>query len=391
MFNSIKLKLGLMHLVHAMLPLNPRKVVFCSFSGGSYSDNPKAISEHLHVMDPSIEQIWLFNNPEQKRTLVPSYLKIAKRWSLRAVYELATARIWVFNDTQPYWAYKGKNQIYIQTWHGDRGFKKILNDCNPRSKKNQLPETTTCDLTLAGSDFAESVFRSAFRYTGEILKTGTPRNDKLVHIDKESVNQTKRMLSFDPEVKYILYAPTLRRKATHSKENQEVQEFDMIAVLDALEHSTGVKWNMLVRAHNKVIGLGGIPESTRIINVSSHEDMADLLQIADILITDYSSSAGDFALTKRPLILFQDDRESYLAHDRAFYFDLDNSPFWIAQTQAELISILKDLPHRDSKENCEQILDFYKTRETGQASEDVCRFIVRKLDYYSIGSSQVSN
>jgi CDP-glycerol glycerophosphotransferase len=378
MFNTTKLKLGLMHFLHALLSQSPRKVVFCSFSGGSYSDNPKAISEHLHVMDPSVKQVWLFNNPEQKRQLVPSYINIAKRWSLRAIYELATARIWVFNDTQPYWAYKGKNQIYIQTWHGDRGFKKILNDCNPRSKTNQLPETTTCDLTLAGSGFGESIFRSAFRYNGQILMTGTPRNDKLVCLDQEKRAQIKNNLAFDPELKYILYAPTLRRKATHSKENQEVQEFDMLEVLDALEHSTGQQWNMLVRAHSKVIGLGGIPKSKRIINVSSHEDMVDLLQIADILITDYSSSAGDFALTKRPLILFQDDRESYLENDRTFYFGLDSSPFWIARTQEELISILKDLPNRDSKANCEQILDFYKTQETGHASEDVCQFIMER-------------
>jgi CDP-glycerol glycerophosphotransferase len=379
MDNKTKLKRGLMHFVHILFRIDHNKVVFCSFSGGSYSDNPKAISEILHTLDPNARQVWLFNDPEKKRALLPTYIKIAKRWSFRAVYELATARVWVFNDTQPYWAYKGKSQIYIQTWHGDRGFKKILNDCNPRSKDNQLPETTTCDLTLAGSDFGESIFRSAFRYPGEIIKTGTPRNDKLVVLSQEMIAQVKNDLGFLPEMRYILYAPTLRSQASHSKECQKVQEFDMLAVLEALENSTGQQWNLLVRSHSKVIGLNGIPESEKIINVSSHEDMVDLLQIADILITDYSSSAGDFALTNRPIILFQDDRERYLVHDRTFYFNLDHSPFWIAQTQDELTSIINDLPTRDSKKNCEQILDFYKTRETGHASEDVCRFIMEKL------------
>ena len=44
MFDTTKLKLGLMHLVHALLPQIRRKVVFCSFSGGYISVNSKAMS-----------------------------------------------------------------------------------------------------------------------------------------------------------------------------------------------------------------------------------------------------------------------------------------------------------------------------------------------------------
>ncbi|WP_320128502.1 CDP-glycerol glycerophosphotransferase family protein [uncultured Sphaerochaeta sp.] len=379
MNNKIKLQLCLMRCLHALLPLDHRKVVFCSFSGGTYSDNPKAISERLHELYPSAKQVWLFNDPKEKQVMLPQYIQGVKRWSLRAIYELATSRVWVFNDTQPYWAYKGKNQVYIQTWHGDRGFKKILNDCRPRTKKDQLPETKTCDLAIAGSDFGESIFRSAFRYTGAILKTGTPRNDKLIDIDVETILQKKKELHLDASCKYLLYAPTLRSKASETKQDQAIQQIDLIEVLAFLEKSTGERWKVLVRAHNKVVGLSGIPESEKILNVSHYEDMADLLQVSDILISDYSSSVGDFALTSRPIILFQDDRESYLEHDRTFYFDLDTSPFWIAQSQNDLVSILCDLPNRDSKQNCQEILSFYKTHESGHACEDTCNFIIEKI------------
>ena len=54
--------------------------------------------------------------------------------------------------------------------------------------------------------------------------------------------------------------------------------------------------------------------------------MADLLLIADMLITDYSSCAGDYALLKRPMVLYQADRQEYLERDRTFYFDIDESP-----------------------------------------------------------------
>ena len=48
--------------------------------------------------------------------------------------------------------------------------------------------------------------------------------------------------------------------------------------------------------------------------------MAELLLVADILISDYSSSVGDFALTGRPVVLFQPDRERF-SGDRTFYFE----------------------------------------------------------------------
>jgi CDP-glycerol glycerophosphotransferase len=374
-----KLKYRMMHALHLFLPLHRKSVVFCSFSGGSYSDNPKAVSEQLHRMDPSVRQVWLFNDPSKKKAVVPSYACVAKRWGFRSIYELATAKCWIFNDTLPYWACKGKNQIYIQTWHGDRGFKKILNDCKPRSEGNELPETRLCDLAVAGSDFGASIFRSAFRYPGRILKTGTPRNDRLLNSDRASAGLAKSGLGLENSVKCVLYAPTLRRAASKTSSKQEIQHFDMLDTLDMLEKETKSQWSMLVRAHSKVSGLSGIPKSEKIVDVSHFEDMVDLLEAADLLITDYSSSVGDFALTGRPIILYQDDRDQYLQHERTFYFDLDTSPFWIARNQQELVSILKDLPNRDSKKNCEEILSFYKTCETGHASKDVCDFILEQM------------
>ena len=56
-------------------------------------------------------------------------------------------------------------------------------------------------------------------------------------------------------------------------------------------------------------------EDQRFINVTSYEDMADLLLISNMLITDYSSSVGDFALLHRPIIIFQNDREEFIKNE----------------------------------------------------------------------------
>ena len=42
--------------------INPKKVVFSSFEGHSYNDNPRYISEKLHELCPEAEIVWLFQS-----------------------------------------------------------------------------------------------------------------------------------------------------------------------------------------------------------------------------------------------------------------------------------------------------------------------------------------
>lgn len=108
--------------------------------------------------------------------------------------------------------------------------------------------------------------------------------------------------------------------------------------------------------------------------------MSELLLITDMLITDYSSSEGDFALLNRPFILFQNDREDYLEKDRTFYFDIDKSPFKVVMNQFELISFVKNLDYFDAEENCKEILKFYGSYETGKASDAVGDYIISNIE-----------
>ena len=95
--------------------IKKKKVVFISFGGKTYSDNPRAISEQLHDMDPNYGIVWLFNDPKSKEKIVPKYVKCVKNNSIKALFELATAGIWVDNFEKPLWTFKSEKQIYIQT------------------------------------------------------------------------------------------------------------------------------------------------------------------------------------------------------------------------------------------------------------------------------------
>ena len=374
---------GYMIWANKVYGVKDKKAVFISFQGKSYSDNPRAISEKLHELHPEFEIVWLFTRPDEKRKIVPGYVRCVDAESSAALKELATAKFWVDNFTKPLFVYKSRDQVYIQTGHGDRGFKKVLYDVRTllpdgHYKEGDLLEPEICDLAVSGSEFMNSLYKTAFGYEGEILTSGSPRNDKLVNIDERKVEETRVKLKLKTVTKVLLYAPTFR-----DSKLGEAQKLDSKAlgdVISTLEKKTGSSWICLIRAHSAVSGFEEQQvHDGRIMDVTSYEDMNDLLLISDILITDYSSSAGDFALLGRLIILYQNDREEYSKNDRTFYFDIDESPYMVAMNQGELIRKIRDMDMAAVQENCRDILAFYGTVETGKSSEAVVNYIISKL------------
>ncbi len=353
------------------------KVVFCSFNGKSYSDNPKAISEKLHEISPKTEIVWLFSNVEEKKKIVPDYVRCADIGSKISYWkEVCTAGVFVTNFLLPI-VDKHKKQYFIQTWHGDKAFKKVLLDSTHKSVPEQVEGY--CDLAIAGSNYGEKQYRSAFGYKGEVLKVGTPRNDRFLSPSSDEIAHIKKNLGIGQDVGILLYAPTLRDKARDDGVAQNIQEIDIIETLKVLREKYRRDWICLVRAHPGVIALAGVQNSKEILDVSSYEDMSDLLLVSDMLITDYSSTAGDFVLLNRPVILFHSDIEDYSKNTRALYFDVNDSPYFAVKSQDELNQVIAKLTDEQVKENCKAVLNFYGDCETGKAAEKIAQIIAERI------------
>ena len=372
---AIRLQCGIRWLLMRLFSLCPMRdaAIFTSFSGKSYSDSPKAISKQLHALAPDVSIIWLFSDPNQKKMLLPECAKAIKIHSIAALHAMATAKIWVDNMPQQDYVYKRNSTRYVQTWHGDRGFKRMLHDAPDHPQNRILKEKTICDAMVSGSTFCEGTYRTGFLYDGEILRYGSPRNDVLMHADPDVVIEIRRKTGVKEDQKVLLYAPTMRNASRRAGIKQPIQPIDIPEALDTL----GSDWLCLVRAHSTQLGLGNLPDDPRVIDVSDYEDMADILQITDLLITDYSSSAGDFALTGRPIILFQEDREGFAQSERTFYFDIGASPYVVVNDQQSLIAHLQTLTPEAAKTNDDEILAFYGAYETGHAARAVAEWLIK--------------
>ena len=355
--------------------IDPDKVVFSCFKGRQYGDNPRCISERLHERYPRAKIVWLFNTYSAKHLPenLPDYVRPLYIMSKEAFCELGTARVWVDNFTKYNRLRKAKGrQFYVQTWHGDRAIKKICYDIGLEDER-RLEED--CDRVLTASTFGENMYRTAFRYRGEYIKAGSPRNDILVKNDPADIRRVRAKLGIPEGAKLLLYAPTYRENAAVIPKRAQM---DLDRTLRCLEELTGGPWLCMYRAHYRSEGIDLQAVKDRIVDVTKYDDMAELLLAADMVLTDYSSCALDYILRDKPALFYIADWEEYTA-TRGVYFDVREAPFFTAADQDALEALIRGLTEEKVRQNCADIREYFGYYETGRATDAACDYIIQRL------------
>lgn len=371
--NAGKIYMKLYGLVH---PID-KKVLFSSFCGNQYSDNPRAISEKLHELYPDYKIVWHLKDFNDRYKVLPDYVEVCST-RLEHIQNCVTSFCIVQNIELKGYMVKRHKQYFIQTWHGDLGFKKILCDSvNKKTFQEVIRKgSSLTDLMLSGSDFYSDVCGTAFRYKGEILKIGTPRNDQLIKRNIDLESKIRSMINVDADKKILLYAPTYKNGIA-----VQAIDVDLVETLNMLEEKHHCKWVCFTRAHNGVKLSDSIIDS-RIINVSDYPDMADLLVISDMLITDYSSCAGDMIRAYKPVILAQFNIDDFINNYRDLYYNPEDSGFLIAHSQEELNHMILGLSDSDYIDSCRKVMNHFGVVESGNVSEEVCKIIDKKYKEY---------
>lgn len=352
--------------------------LFCAYRMQAYCDNPRYISEALHALRPETDIAWMFRNVAKARERfdIPGYVRCVQWDSPDGIEALARARVLVDNWRKPDYLRLGRGQVYLFSPHHDRSFKHGYLS-TPNHVYGRMLETKA-DAATTGSAFCKEMLAAGYHFHGKTIDAGQPRNDILMRDDPADAAKIRKRLGIDAATGILLYAPTFRDADTEAGRRQRVP-LNLPHVLDVLEQTTGRRWMCLWRAHYLSLGLAGVGRSPRVVDATDYPEMAELLRVADALITDYSSCAGDFALRGKPIWLYQDDIDAYRAHSRALYVDMDATPYWKVRTPEELDDLIRRTTPEAAAANCRAILDFYHTWETGKAAEAAARYICEKL------------
>lgn len=328
---------GTLSIAFRVFPIKSNKIVINNHHGQGYGDNAKYIVEELLNSNIDYDIVWLLKNKNKnkKEAHLPNRVRTVKFGSIKSIYEMTTAKLWIENNRIHQYLFKRKGQFYLQTWHGGLGLKKIEGDApygmNKRNIKFLKRDSKMTDLYISNSKHLSDIYKRAFWYDGEVLEAGYPKNDVLFkdkQIFRYNVREYFNLLN---EHKILLYAPTFRESGKLSAYNIDFK------VLQAALDKQDNKWKVIVRLHpsvddcdfQAVFGEG-------VINGTHFPDMQELVLGVDILVTDYSSCMFDSAIAEIPTFIYASDIASYI-DERGFYFSLDELPFSVSENTIELI------------------------------------------------------
>lgn len=363
----------LLFLFYRRYPIQENKIVFSAMQGERYGDNPYYVSEILRNMDKEYDLVWLLN-PNVEDSIDKEIRRVDNRSTLAVIKELATAKVWVDSNMKHSGFLKRKGQLYVQTWHGSYGLKKIGLDLGknlpPIDKRNFLYNAKREDLMVSNSKRTTEIYRRAFFYSGEIIEKGSPRNDMLLSNPYECETKVREYFNLCNQ-HIVLYAPTFRND--YKVDNMKL---DFERLKQTLEKTRGGEWVVLIRLHYKNLEEASefIPYSSSIMNASEYGVMQELLSVADILITDYSSCMFDFATTEKPCFIYASDLEKY-NHERGNYFSMDELPFPLAENNEQLEKQIVEFDEVEYQSNLKSLFDKVGLNETGHASEAVATYI----------------
>lgn len=362
-------------------PISENKVVFYSF--GTYSDHGKYIAEQLIKIRGDLDIVWLLSDAE---TELPEGMRAVPvgNW-VKYIYEMETAKVWVFNIEVPDYIEKRQGQIFVEAkhWAGVTLKKCYLDAVTLReapSYDNWRRNGKMMDYMLTGSRFDTEFCQRAFEFEQESVVVGSPRSDAVFR-GAENRDKICRHYHIDPGKSILMYAPTFRFKEGSCWEQKMPKiELDFEMLHNALRERWGGEWCILLRLHPGVARESGsidVPEY--VVDVSKYSDSQELVAASDVVISDYSSIMFEPSFVKKPVFLFATDKKDYIDKEYNLLMEYDSLPFAIAESNSDLAQCIRSFDRDAYEKKLDEFLDKYGVHEDGHASERAAAFIAKLI------------
>ncbi|UNK47447.1 bifunctional glycosyltransferase/CDP-glycerol:glycerophosphate glycerophosphotransferase [Arthrobacter sulfonylureivorans] len=288
-------------------------IYFQCLIGDCATDSQLAIHNYLRINHPEIETYWgvVDYSVPLPDGAIPVVIHTESWFEV-----LATCKYICVNHELPPVYEKKPGQVVVQTYHG-HPFKLMglprweSQNVSSAQQARNLAERDTWDYLLSPSPEATKMYRKCFPISAEIVEAGHPRNDVLVsdRVDRRSV--VRKMLGIRDDQTAVLYAPTWR---DYESTNPWVSR--MVELLNPYELSAmlGDGFVVLLRGHPAHQRHSSRPvQQSGVVVVTDYPEINDLIMASDVGVFDYSSVRFDYSVTKKPMIFFVPDEETYFA------------------------------------------------------------------------------
>jgi len=319
-------------------------VLFQSYRGEFATDSQRALHEELLRRGTRLELRWGVSDysVDLPEGAVPLLIGSAAWYDA-----VGTSRYLCQNIDFDRFFHRRAHQRYLQTFHG-YPFKSMgvslwraQGRSEPVIEAECVRRNQAWDAILVPAPFCVDMYREEYRYDGEVLVTGYPRDDALVtgsSLATRDAVRTRLGIGLDQTV--ILYAPTWRDTiATGAWTAKLFDELDLNHLAGAL----GPSYTVLLRGHNYNMRAGSRASSAAVLDVSSYPEVNDLILAADVAVLDYSSLRFDWLLTEKPVVFFVPDLADYLSARKVLFDYASTAPGPLLSSTEQVVEALRDL------------------------------------------------
>jgi len=294
---------------------------------------------------------------------------------MESIYHLATSEKVIVDNYFGFLAVTDfkENVTCVQLWHAAGAIKQFglrdlsIEDRPPSAFRRFKAVYSRFDYVVIGSDKMAAIFKEGFGIKEkQLLRTGIPRTDFFFdHENLEKAAQSlRRYFPIIDEKKVILYAPTYRDQELH------VQELKM-----DIE-------KMYKYFHDDYVLFLSLHPAVKVDIENNHPDFAidvttyninHLLVIADVLISDYSSTIFEYSLFNKPMVFFAYDIDEY-DEERGFwevYEELVPGP--VAYNMDDLVEVIKNEAYDMS--GVREFSEEWNRYSKGRSSEQLVRVV----------------
>ncbi|MCA0163751.1 MULTISPECIES: CDP-glycerol glycerophosphotransferase family protein [Bacillus] len=355
----------ILYQLFCILPVKQNKITFASDSRTDLSGNFEFVYQELLNRDETFDFQFFLKESINTKKSIAEYVQMA--------YHFATSRQILIDDFYPiiYPLKIRKNADLVQLWHAVGAFKTfgysrigLPGGPSPTSKNHR-----NYTKVIVSSDHIRKHYAEGFGVDIEnVIATGIPRTDFFFNEAKKAEVRSSlyEEYPFLKGKKVILFAPTFRGNGQQSAHYPfEVLNYDQ------LYQELNNEYIFLFKIHPFVKNQINIPYqySEFFYDFSDFREINELLLIADVLITDYSSVCFEFALLQKPMIFFSYDVDEYI-RTRDFYYEYFSFiPGPLARTCRELVSIVKNNQYEFEK--LDSFVQYFFDELDGQSSKRV--------------------
>jgi teichoic acid ribitol-phosphate primase len=298
-----------------LLPIRRNRVVLASARLPVLDGNLRAIDEAIRRLRPRAEIVHLLEPYGYGRAAKLRYLLRM----IRGTYHVRTAGLVIVDNAwlPVHVAPHRTGTTVVQVWHAAGALKRFgMDTTRPPDEPERWFLHRHYDWVVTAGEASRGPWAAALRTPIErVLPLGSARTDDLLDPARLAAARS-RALGLYPALagrRVVLYAPTFRGRGAGKADGGVIDPVRLRALLPPSD--------VLVLKSHPNLDPALVPTFGYDVVASPADDMNDLLALADVLVTDYSSSVFEFALLRRPIVLVVPDLETY-ERDPGLYLDL---------------------------------------------------------------------